>query len=214
MDSVNSSRIRYIFFVAIFFLTACGEAIPTDTPIVRSPTPVPPYIHYTPPQGSDIHLEFDYPGSALFSTEQISPTDIMIIGFADPRFITVPTRAPDEPHGTPSDFGRVMIRIWPIESHQTLDDLIKPFKEGYSNSTWITELNSYEIKVDGNDAVVLEYQINENFELYPSTMFERNIFFIAKNQMYQINFLVAERERGGEFEQGYEHFFRSLRILP
>ncbi len=137
----------------------------------------------------------------------------MVIGFGDPRFLTVPTRAPGESHGTPSDFGSVSIWIWPKETQQTLDALIKSFKEGHGNNHWITELNNYKTEIDEIDAVVLEYQI-DNSELYTSTMFERNIFFAVKDQIYSINFSVAEHERGGEFEKGYEYFFNSLKIVP
>jgi hypothetical protein len=48
----------------------------------------------------------------------------------------------------------------------------------------------------------------------------RKIFFIAKNQLheiyetYEIHFTIAEKDRGGEFEQGYEHFFNSIKIVP
>jgi hypothetical protein len=75
-------------------------------------------------------------------------------------------------------------------------------------------LDNYKIKIDGQDAEVLEYQIDENFEVYTSTMFARDIFFAVHDQVYSISFLVAEHERGGEFEKGYEHFFKSLKIVP
>ena len=67
--------------------------------------------------------------------------------------------------------------------------------------------------IDGYNASVLEYQVNDP-ENYPSLMFNRRIFFIVKDQMYEFFFTVAEKDRGGEFEQGYEYFFNSLKIVP
>ncbi len=73
------------------------------------------------------------------------------------------------------------------------------------------------IKIDGYDAYVLEIQIDTKgafADIYTSVMFGRTIFFIAYDQVYTIDFLVAERERGGEFEKGYDYFFNSLKIVP
>lgn len=160
-------------------------------------------------------MEFDYLSSWLFSQEKIKDTDIIMIGMGDPRILTVPTRAPDEPHGTPSDFGRVGIMIQPAKSGQTLDVLIEPYKQGHNSASWITALNEDKTRIDGYDAIVLEYQVEPiDDNGYTSLMFERDIFFVIKDQIYRITFTVAEKERGGEFEKGYEYFFKSLRIVP
>ena len=74
-------------------------------------------------------------------------------------------------------------------------------------------LYDYKISIDGYDASVLEYQI-EPIEDYTSLMFARRIFFRVEDQMYTILFMVAEKERGGEFEKGYEYFFNSLKVVP
>jgi len=74
-------------------------------------------------------------------------------------------------------------------------------------------LNDYETTVDGREAYILEYQTDDR-ETSPSLMFNRRVFFMVKDQLYQITFTVAEKERGGEFEQGYEYFFNSLKIVP
>ncbi len=188
---------------------------PTITPIPQPQTAVSPYNHYIPSETSNVYLEFDYPSSWFFSEEKIRDTDIISIGLGDPRLLSVPTRASNEPHGTPSDFGRVNVWVQPAKPGQTLDVLVEPYKQGHSNAPWATSLNDYKITIDGYDAIVIEYQV-EPFDNngYTSLMFERNIFFVAKDQMYQITFLVAEKERGGEFEQGYEYFFNSLKIMP
>jgi hypothetical protein len=71
------------------------------------------------------------------------------------------------------------------------------------------------LTIDGYDAIAFEYQVEPTDNNgYTSLMFERNIFFVVKDQLYQITFLVAEKERGGEFEKGYEYFFNSLKIVP
>ena len=51
-------------------------------------------------------------------------------------------------------------------------------------------------------------------ESYTSLMFARRRFFVVKDQMYEIMLTIAEKDRGGEFEKGYEYFFNSLKIVP
>ena len=201
--------------ILVFILTGCGVMTLTIAPTLQSPTPAPPYIHYTPSAMSNVHLEFNYPGSWVFSEEKIKDTNIIYIGMGDPRILTVPTRSPNESHGTPSDFGSVSIMIQPAKSGQTLDVLIEPYKQGHNSASWITALNEDKITIDGYDAIVLEYQVEPiDDNGYTSLMFERNLFFVVKDQLYQLTFVVAEKERGGEFEKGYEHFFNSLKIVP
>lgn len=201
--------------ILVFLFTGCGVTAPTNTPSLQSPTAESRYIHYTPSEKFNTHLEFDYPASWLFSEEKLKDTDIIIIGFGDPRILTVPTRSPNESHGTPSDFGSVGIMIQPAKYGQTLDVLIEPFKQGHTSASWITALNEDKITIDGYDAIVLEYQVEPIYDNgYTSLMFERDTFFVVKDQMYHITFLVAEKDRGGEFEQGYEYFFDSLKIVP
>ena len=216
---MNKTIILYIWLVllasiVISIFAGCGVVAPTIAPTLQSPTAMPPYIHYTPSETSKIHLEFDYSSSWIFSEERIQDTDIIVVGLGDPRLLTVPTRAPNEPHGTPSDFGRVRIMIQPVKPGQTLDVLVEPHKQGYDNAPWIMPINDYKLTIDGHDAIAFEYQVEPTDDNgYTSLMFERNIFFVVKDQLYQITFLVAEKDRGSEFEQGYEYFFNSLKIV-
>lgn len=189
-------------------LSSCGVAISSSTPTVK-----PPYIHYTPSKEFNTHLEFDYPSSWTFIQEKIQDTDFIFVGLGDPQLLTVPTRAPYQSHGTPSDFGRVSIIIRPSNSDQTIITLFELYKHGHNNGNWVKVLNEYKIKIDGYNASVLESQINDP-ESYTSSMFERSTFFVISDQIYQITFQVAEKDRGGEFEKGYEYFFKSLKIVP
>jgi hypothetical protein len=202
----------FIAGVIAFALAGCDTVVlPMSQPTISLST----YIHYAPSEITNVYLEFDYPRHWFFSEEKIRGTENISIGLGDPRLLNVPTRAPNEPHGTPSDFGRVYIWIKPIKPGQSLDIIVEPHKQGYSSASWITPTNEYEITVDGIDAIVFEYQVEPiDDNGFTSLMFERNIFFVAKNQLYQITFLVSENERGGEFEQGYEYFFKSIRITP
>lgn len=189
-----------------FMLLGCG-LVETSLPTV------PPYNHYVLSDASNIRLEFDYPGSWIFSERNIG--DIYIVSLADPRFVTIPTQAFNEPHPLPSDFGNVSIRVRPVRDGQTLDILVEPHKQGNSNADWITPLNEDKILIDGYESVLLENQVEPiDINGFSSLMFQRDIFFIVKDRLYHIVFLVAEKERGGEFEQGYEYFFKSIRITP
>jgi hypothetical protein len=199
----------------VLIFAGCDVVTPTLAPTLSAATTMPPYIHYTPSDTSKIHLEFDYPSSWIFSEERIQDTEVIVISLGDPRLQTVPTRAPNEPHGTPSDFGRVRIRVQPVRPIQTLDVLVEHHKQGYASASWIMPINDYRLTIDGYDAIALEYQVEPTDDNgYTSLMFERNIFFAVKDQLYQITILVAEKERGGEFEKGYEYFFNSLKIVP
>lgn len=217
MNKTTSIHIWHVLLASMtaFMLAGCGGMMPTIAPTLQSPAPAPPYIHFTPSEMSNIRLEFDYPGSWVFGEEKIQDTDIIVVGLVDPRLLTVPTRDPNEPHGTPSDFGRVSIRIQPVKTNQTLDTLVEAYKQGHSNVSWIKALNDYQITIDGYNARVFEYQI-EPFDNngYTSMMFERDIFFSINDQIYQIAFTVSEKERRSEFEKGYEYFFNSLKIVP
>ena len=183
----------------------------TSIPI-QSSTATPPYIHYTPSKRFNIHLEFDYPGSWIFS-EQKRGAGLMILGLNDPRFLTLPTPSPNDFHPIPNDFASVYIWIYSVENGRTLDTQIGAFKQGSNQTSWATFLDDYKITIDGYDARVLEYQVNDP-ESSPSLMFERSTFFVAEDQIYEIFFTIAEKDRNGEFEKGYEYFFNSLKIVP
>ena len=77
----------------------------------------------------------------------------------------------------------------------------------------MTVLNDYKTTVDGRDAYILEYQ-TDDLETSPSLMFNRRVFFMVNNRVYEIIYTVAEKDRGGEFDKGYEYFFKSLEIVP
>ena len=186
--------------------------IPTLTPIGSTSTPTPPYFHFTPPENSNIHLEFDYPSSWFFSMDT-KYSDFMIISLGDPQFRNLPTPSLDDYHPTPNDFGSIDIWIMPSEPGQTPDTELESHKQAYNEVNRMNVLRDYKIKVDRYDASVLDYQIDDP-ETSPSLMFNRRIFFVINDQIYEIIFEVADKERGGEFEQGYEYFFNSLKIVP
>lgn len=196
----------------VFAPISCGVDLSAITRTLQPPTPVPQYIHYIPPEAFNVHLEFDYPGYWVLRDGK-PYTNIVVISLDDPRYFTLPTPSSDGLHPPPSDFGSILISITPRKPGQTPKTEVELHKKGYIGTDWRIYLDDYETKIDGVDASVLEYQI-QPAEYYPSTMFERRIFFVIDDQLYEIIFTVAEKERGGEFEQGYEYFFNSLRILP
>ena len=176
-------------------------------------TPTPQFVHYSPSIWFDTHLEFDYPSSWTFSEDNRGTVSREIV-LADPRFLTLPTpdyRIPDQI--ILSDYGSVLIRISPISEGETSNSTVASLKQNYQTTNGITAINDYRLTIDGYTASVLEYLIDDK-ESYTSIMFIRRIYFVLNDQMYQIRFRVSDKERGGEFEQGYEYFFDSLRILP
>jgi hypothetical protein len=185
--------------------------IPILTPNGSTATPAPPYFHFTPSENSNIHLEFDYPSSWVFSEDF---QDFQSIYLLDPRFLTLPTPSSDDYHPIPNDFGFVCIWIIPSKPGQTPATELESHKISYNNHFRYREINDYKITVDGYDASVLEYKVDPAQDDYPSVMFYRRTYFMVNSQVYEIIFTVAEKERGGEFEQGYEYFFNSLKIVP
>jgi hypothetical protein len=205
MDKTNKLQVwqTLLASILIFLIAACGISPSTESP---------PYIHYKQSKSLNIHLEFDYPSSWIFS-EEMRGANIMVLGLSDPRFLSIPTPSPAEPHPAWGDFGSVSIFIFPLESNWTLDLEVAAVKKANSGTDLVTISDDYEIKIDGYDAKVLEYQIEPSPDGYPSQMFERNIFFIVKSQIYKLFFTIAEKDRGGEFERGYEIFIDSLKII-
>lgn len=198
----------FVFFAMLFTVLSSCET----RPLINTPTRVPPYIHYTPSVDSNIHLEFDYPSSWIFN-ENRQYKDFIFINLGDPRFLSLPTPLSDDPHPVPNDFGNVVFFITPNGPNQTADTELESHKQGYKDEIHRTMLNDYKTSIDGYNASVLESRLDP-LEPYTSFMFERRIFFTVKNQKYEIIFTVAEKERGSEFEKGYEYLFNSLKITP
>lgn len=184
----------------------------TTTPLINSAqTIVPSFAHYTPSGNFNVDLEFDYPDNWTLTEEMRG--EFIVISLGDPRSLSGPTRTPGDLHPVPNDYGNVEIWVSTAKPGQSLDGLLASHKESYSNTFYVKALNSYQIQIDGHDAYVFEDQIDFP-EVYASLMFERNIFFAVEDRIYQIIFLVAEKDRDGIFEQGYESFFESLEIVP
>lgn len=200
--------------VAIVY--GCGKARPTDTPTPQwqpmptytfhvSPSNASEYTHYTPSEAFNIHLEFEYP-SYWWLQENIDE-----IVLRDPRFLTLPTPS-DDFHPTPNDLGSIYIWIMPSEPGQTPDTELASHKEAYSEIHRIKILRDYKITLNGRDASVLEYQVDDP-ETSPSLMFYKRIYFIVNEQVYEIIFSISENDRNGEFEQGFKHLINTLKVM-
>lgn len=217
MKKVISIRIWIVLLASLptFLFSGCGLPTFATTFTPQHPTVLPPYFHYTAPEGSNIHLVFDYPSSWVFGEDKMQGLDFVTIGLSDPRFRNLPTPPsdPDYLYRTPSDFGSITIWVLPAKPNQTPDSELESRKRAYTEEPMITLLSDYKITIDGYDAGVLEYQLNDP-ENYTSLMFVRRIFLVVENQFYEIYYEVAVKDRGGDFEQGYEYFFKSLRIVP
>ncbi|MBV6451467.1 MAG: hypothetical protein MHPDNHAH_02205 [Anaerolineales bacterium] len=228
MKSTTESGFRIVFLVTtlISTLASCNaiDSLSTNTP-TSNWQPLPTYLydaptsntssytHYTPSKTFEFHLEFDYPSHWLL-TEHINEIGWASIFLADPRILTLPTPYPDDHHPIPHDFGNIAIWSQPSNPGQTPDTELQSHKQSYTQIPWrLTILSDYKTKIDGYDAGVLEY-LSDDPEDSPSLMFIRRIFIVVNDQMYEIYYSVAEKERGGEFEQGFEHFFNSLKIVP
>lgn len=207
---------------AVLIFSGCKAVIPSSTPTPYwQPVPtyiyyVPPsdvseYTHYTPSDAFKFHLEFDYPGY-WWLKENIDETGLLSVLLGDPRSLTLPTPS-DDFHPTPNDFGNIDIWIMPSSPGQTPDTELASHKQVYSKLHRMKVLDEYKIMVDGKNASVLEYQVDDP-ETSPSLMFYRRTYFMVNGQVYEVIFSIADSDRGGEFEKGYEYFIKSLKIVP
>lgn len=213
--SLPSRRILLISIMAAM-VHGCGEARPVDasTP-QRQPMPtyifhIPPpdtqeYTHYTPSEAFKIHLEFEYPSYWLLQE------NIDEIVLRDPRYLTLPTPS-DDFHPTPNDLGSIYIWVMPSEPGQTPDTELASHRKSYSDNHRMKILGDYKITLDGSDASVLEYQVDDP-ETSPSLMFYKRIYFMVNGQVHEIIFSISVNDRGGQFEQGFEHLINTLKVV-
>jgi hypothetical protein len=223
---MNKTANFYVWRFLLVSMTAlmlveCNAAIETSTPTSDGQA-LSTYIHHIPPsdvteythyisKAFEFHLEFDYPSSWWFE-ERVDEVGIPSLLFEDRRFLTIPTPIVKTSHPEPNDFG--YIHVWSVpESDQTPEAKIESLKNSYNQTSWMKVLRDYKSKIGGYDAVVLEFQINDS-ETSPSLMFARRTYFMINGQLQEVFFYIAEKDRGGEFEQGYDYFFNSLKIVP
>ncbi len=219
MNRTPLSHRRQILLAAavLFVLVGCGLPAATQplAPALSfsSPTPALPYSHYAP-SAYATHLEFDYPAAWLFSEEKSPYGNTVFLDLLDPLALSLATCAPgQQPQATPSDFGRIYISIEPAVPGETLEMRVQEQQHADTRSNTIRLLRDYPLEIDGHAAYALERQETIP-ELYASAMFARRILFIAYDQLYTLELLVAEKDRGGAFERGCEYFLKSLKVVP
>ncbi|HCR70322.1 MAG TPA: hypothetical protein DIW23_02665 [Anaerolineae bacterium] len=170
------------------------------------------FVHYFPSKNFDFNIEFDYP-SSWWLQEHTNEIALESVFLGDPRFLSLPTPTYDTYHPTPNDFGSVYIWVMSRGYGQSPDSELEEHKESYSNTHWIKVLNNYTIKIDGYYATVLEYQIEPFDNGYTDLMFSKRIYFMVKRQVYEIIFTVADKDRGGDFEKGFDYLLSSIKIV-
>lgn len=190
----------------IFLIIGCD--------IRNTSTSVSPYIKYIPSKSSKIQMEFDYPREWIFRDENgINNFGLYQIYLMDPQYLYVPTYDPHDIYITPTDFGAITITSQTINKGRTVDTLFDEYKNSSINTPFVKFVDEYKTQVDGNDALVLECQIEPYPDNgYSSTMFSRTIFFGNKDQLYEIIFEVSVKDRGGDFEKGYDHLIDSIKF--
>ncbi len=174
------------------------------------------YVHYISKNNFQTNLEFDYPGVWLMEEIKLDRTDIVVIALKDPRFGTLPTPMKDERSLPPNDFGFIDIWISPRGNGQSAESELEDLKRSYGKVSWIKILGTYNVQVDNFDAVVLEYETypTDLEGSVPTVMFSRRIIIETDQKVYKLLFVIAQKDRGGEFEKGYEYFFNSIEITP
>ena len=219
--SSNLKNYLWYFFIT-FWIWGCTTVKPTNTPMPNwwiatpythsnPPMNSPKYIHYAPSRGFKFGIEFNHPGD-WWVQEYSDGAGIRTVYLVDPLFLTLPTpESYGNHHPTPNDYGRIMIWEVPSNEGETLESELASYKDSYNQNSLITVLNDYKIAIDGRKALILEYLTND-METSPSIMFNRRIYFLVGDQIYEIIYSVAEKDRGGEFDKGFDYFLKSIKI--
>jgi hypothetical protein len=218
LGSSKIFRFLLLFYatILILFLSGCSKE---TCSVSKSPPPDltgSTFLEYTPKRNSVIKLEFKYPNYWVMCDEyEIFPDGLVFLHLSEPEMLTLPTRAPDEPTGTPSDYGRINISAEELPSGETMESFIARYFDNVSSASFVEILDRYQIKIDGQDAQVLEYQIEPISENngYSVDMFARDILVELDQKVYIIIFVVPLSDRGGLFEDGYEALLDSINFL-
>ncbi len=220
MNKKISSNILYTLLINAFFLMLVGcnvlltpvTQLPLSTPTTQySHTVLPPFLHYTSVSRSSIYLEFEYP-SSWGAGEDLRDNQISIALY-EPRYFTLSTPFPGDNHPPINDFGFISIRIRPLTPDESFEQIVEEYTA--ASNYYTIPLSNYQSEISGQRALVFEYRIDENNpEIYSSKMFIREIFFTANRLIYKIEFTLAEKDRGNEFEEGFQYFINSLKINP
>ncbi len=191
----------------------------TPTPDWRIVTPYvnyyPPsnsseYTHYTPSKSFEFGIVFDYP-SNWWAQEYSNEIGAKSVSLGDPQILTLATPFPGDHHPTPHDFGWIQIWMMYDEPGQTIESELAEHKQHYNGIHWMTVLEDYQIKIDKEKALVLEY-LTDDPENSISIMFNRRVYFMVNNRVFEVIYSVAEKDRGGEFDQGFDYFLKSIKI--
>lgn len=219
--NTNLKNCYWVFLIATLILS-CTDITTTNTPVPDwwSATPYfhynPPidfseYLHYAPSRGFDFGVEFDYPGY-WWVQEYSNEVGIRTVYLGDPLFLTLPTpESYENHHPTPNDYGSITIWEVPAKEGETLESELEFHKDSYNETPRMTVLNDYKIVIDSKKALVLEYLTNDT-ETSPSIMFNKRIYFLVGGQIYEIIYSVAEKDRGGKFDKGFDYFLKSIKI--
>ncbi len=205
---VLTSLVWLTICLTIHLLSGCriAPSLISNTQTVGTPRA---YIHYAQSQEFNIPLEFDYPSSWVLVE---LPGIISLLDPQNPA-VQIPPPVLEGSHSPSDDSGSVTIIVKRLKLDHTLDTEVETYKQNNTGTNSVIFLRDHKITVDGYEARVVESQFGPD-ELYASLMFNKVIFLVVGDQAYRIDFTVAERDRGGEFEKGYEYFLDSLKIVP
>lgn len=202
-----------LFTFILFGIPSCRvSSVSRTPPIITTPIIESQYADYIPSKEFNIHIEFKYPSNWIL-IDGIDDIGFVTISLGDPQYLTLPTNTVDTLHPIPSDLGNVNILIVPSEYSQTPESQIDLLKQGYSNINRITILRDYQIEIDRHIASVFEY-LTDDKETSPSIMFNKRIYFMVEDKLYEIYLSVAEKDRGKEFEKGFDYLLNSIKIVP
>lgn len=211
--SIKSVTLLCLIAMSIGCNQSQTNTFPATTPTSTSISSL--YNHYTSSDDLYTGLEFDYPIGWAFKETGPDLSGTIMLNFIDSSYLILPTESSEFSHTQPNSIGSLRLLVSPSQSIDTLETKIniEDIKRSNDASRFIIFLNGYKTKIDGYDAIIIEQNIKPSDE-YDSLMFARSAYFIAKSRYYDITYIIAEKDRGGEFEHGYTAFMSSLKVLP
>lgn len=217
----SSGKLFFIILI-VFLILGCTNPTKSYTPtpdwriattfsLYHPPTNLSQYIHYVPSEGFEFNIEFDYPGYWWVReySDEIGSKSVIL---GDPLILTVTTPFPGDSHPEPHDFGQIYIWIMHKENEQTPETELEEHKQSYNSIRRMKVLGDYQIEINGKKAAVLEY-LTDDQETSPSIMFNRRVYFMVNDRVYEIIYSVANKDRGGEFDKGFDYFLNSMEFL-
>jgi len=187
----NYIFLRVVFTVIFITLLACQDID------IKSTNADKEHLHYSPSGNFEyLDIEFDYPNSWILKEVAKYP-GVDLVTLVDPE----------------TEDAMISIGVYLIENGQTAEMKAKLFAQRSSEAITVKISREYESSLKGHKCFVVETQFGP-IDDFSKLMYGKTLFFSIEDKIYDINLRLANEDRDGDFEKGYEYLLKSIRIVP